>query len=167
MFKNYLKIAWRNMKRHKAFSLINITGLALGMTCCMLILLWVQDELSFDRFHRNGDRVYRIIQDINFSDHTTSWAINQGPLGPSLKNDFPEIVDFSRRTGRGVTLTYQEKRFDERVAMVDPSFLTMFTFPLVQGDPDTALSEPQSIVFSEEMARKYFPDEDPMGKVVK
>ncbi|MCJ7582900.1 MAG: ABC transporter permease [Candidatus Aminicenantes bacterium] len=167
MFKNYLKIAWRNMKRHKAYSFINITGLAIGMACCMLILLWVQDELSYDRFHENGENIYRVIQDINFSDHSTSWAINQGPLGPSLKNDYPEIVDFCRRTGRGVTLTYQDKRFDEVVGMVDPSLLSMFSFPLVQGDPVGALSEPQSIVFSEDMAKKYFPNEDPLGKVVK
>lgn len=155
MFKNYLKIAWRNMKKHRAYSFINITGLAIGMACCMLILLWVQDELSYDRFHENGENIYRIIQDINFSDHSTSWAINQGPLGPSLKNDFPEIVDFCRRTGRGVTLTYQDKRFDEVLGMVDPSLFSMFSFPLIQGDPAAALSEPQSIVFSEDMAKKY------------
>jgi len=155
------------MKRHRAYTFINITGLAIGMACCMLILLWVQDELSYDRFHENGEHLYRIIQDINFSDHSTSWAINQGPLGPSLKNDFPEIVDFCRRKGRSVTLIYQDKRFDEVVEMVDPSLLSMFSFPLVQGDPATALSEPQSIVFSEDMAEKYFPNENPLGKIIK
>ena len=167
MFNNYLKIAWRNMKRNKAYAFINIVGLAIGMACCMLILLWVQDELSFDRFHENGDRIYRIIQDINFSDHSTSWAINQGPLGPSLKEDFPEIVDYCRRTSRGVNLSYEDKRFDEMISMVDPGVLTMFSFPLIEGDPATALADPQSIVLSEDMAEKYFPVGGALGKVVR
>lgn len=167
MLKNYMKIAWRNLRRHRAYSFINISGLAIGMACCMLILLWVQDELSFDRFHENANDIYRIIQDINFSDHSTSWAINQGPLGPSLENDFPEIIDSCRMTGRGVTITYGDMRYDEVLGMVDGSFLSMFSFPLVQGNPETALSDPQSIVFSEEMAEKYFPDENPLGQTVR
>jgi len=167
MLKNYMKIAWRNLKRHRGYSFINIAGLAIGMACCMLILLWVQDELSFDRYHENSENIYRIIQDINFSDHSTSWAINQGPLGPSLENDFPEIVDFCRMTGRGVTITYGDLRFDEELGMVDESLLSMFSFPLTLGDPETALSEPQSIVFSEDMAEKYFPGENPLGKTIR
>ena len=167
MLKNYMKIAWRNLRKHKGYSFINITGLAIGMACCMLILLWVQDELSFDRFHENGNDIYRIIQDINFSDHSTSWAINQGPLGPSLENDFPEIIDSCRTTGRNVTITYGDMRFDEVLGMVDESIFSMFSFPVVLGNPDTALSNPQSIVFSEEMAEKYFPGENPLGKTVR
>jgi putative ABC transport system permease protein len=167
MFANYIKIALRNLRKHRGYSLINITGLAIGMACCILILLWVRDELSFDRFHKNGDDIYRIIQDINFSDHTTSWAINQGPLGPSLEKDYPEIIDFCRMTGRGVRIRSGELRFDEVVGMVDDSVFSMFSFPLVRGNPETALSEPRSIVFSEEMAAKYFRDEDPLGKTVR
>jgi putative ABC transport system permease protein len=167
MLKNYMKIAWRNMRRHRGYSIINITGLAIGMACCVLILLWVQDELSFDRFHENADEIYRIIQDINFADHSTSWAINQGPLGPSLENDFPEIIDSCRMTGRGVTITYKDLRFDEVLGMVDESLLSMFSFPLISGNPGAALSEPQSIVFSEDMAEKYFPGENALGKTVR
>ena len=167
MIKNYIKIALRNLTRHKGYSLINIAGLAIGMACCILILLWVQDELSFDRFHENADSIYRVIQDIKFSDHSTTWAITQGPLGPSLKEDFPEIVNFTRVTGRRFRLAYQDNSFDEVLGMADGSIFEMFTFPLVEGDPQTALSDPHSIVLTEEMARKYFGDEHPIGKVLK
>jgi len=167
MLKNYLKIALRNIKRHKGYSFINIVGLAAGMACCILILLWVQDELSYDRFHENADDIYRVIQDINFADHSTTWTITQGPLGPSLKEDFPEIIDATRITNRGFRLTYDEKSYDERVGMADGSIFEMFTFPLIKGDPATALSDPLSIVLTEEMAAKYFKDEDPIGKTIK
>ncbi len=167
MIRNYIKIALRNLSRHKGYSLINIAGLAIGMACCILILLWVQDELSFDRFHENADSIYRVIQDIKFSDHSTTWAITQGPLGPSLKEDFPEIVNFTRVTGRRFRLAYQDNSFDEVLGMADGSIFEMFTFPLIEGDPQTALSDPHSIVLTEEMARKYFGDEHPIGKVLK
>ncbi len=167
MLKNYLKIAFRNIKRHKGYSFINIVGLAVGMACCILILLWVQDELSYDRFHENADDIYRVIQDINFTDHSTTWAITQGPLGPSLKEDYPEIINAVRITGRGLRLTYNEKSYDEGVGMADGSIFEMFTFPLVKGDAATALSDPLSIVLTEEMASKYFEDEDPIGKTIK
>ena len=167
MFKNYLKIALRNIKRHKGYSFITITGLAIGMTCTILILLWVQDELSFDRFHKNGDYLYRVIQDIQFTDHRTHWAITQGPLGPSLKEDFPEIVDFTRISYREFRFKYADNVFDEGACMADNSILQMFTFPLVQGDPKTALIKPNNIVLSEEMAEKYFGEENPIGKTLK
>ena len=167
MLKNYLKIALRNIKRHKGYSFINIVGLAVGMACCILILFWVQDELSYDRFHENADDIYRVIQDINFADHSTTWTITQGPLGPSLKEDYPEIINAVRITGRGLRLTYNEKSYDEGVGMADGSIFEMFTFPLVKGDPATALSDPFSIVLTEEMAEKYFGDEDPIGKTIR
>jgi len=167
VLKNYLKIALRNIKRHKGYSFINIVGLAIGMACCILILLWVQDELSYDRFHENADDIYRVIQDINFTDHSTTWTITQGPLGPSLKENFPEIINATRITGRGLRLTYKKKNFDEDVGMADCSIFEMFTFPLVKGDPSTALSDPFSMVMTEEMAKKYFGDEDPIGKTIK
>jgi putative ABC transport system permease protein len=167
MIKNYIKIALRNLRRHKGYSFINIAGLAIGMACCILILLWVQDELSFDRYHKNADSIYRVIQDINFSDHSTTWAITQGPLGPSLYEDFPEIINFTRVTGRRFRLSYREHSYDEVLGMADESIFEMFTFPLVAGDPQTVLSDPNSIVLTEEMAKKYFGDEHPIGKVLK
>lgn len=166
MIKNYLKIALRNIKKHTWYSFINIAGLAIGMTCCILILLWVQDELSYDRFHENASDIYRVIQDINFADHSTTWTITQGPLGPSLKKDFPEIINATRITGRGLRLTHNDRSFDEVVGMADPSIFEMFTFPLIKGNPATALSDPNSIVLTEEMAEKYFGDENPIGKTI-
>jgi putative ABC transport system permease protein len=151
MLRNYLKIALRNVRRHKGYSFINIAGLAIGMACCILILLWVQDELSYDRFHENAGDIYRVIQDIKFADHDTTWAIAQGPLGPSLEADFPEIINATRITWRRFRLTYDEKSFDEVLGMADGSIFEMFTFPLVKGDPTTALSDPHSIVITEEM----------------
>ena len=166
MFKNYLGIAWRNIRRHKGYSFINIAGLAIGMACSLLILLWVQDELRFDRFHENGDDIYRVIQDIKFSDHDTTWAITQGPLGPSLENDFPEIMRAMRFTWRRMFLTAGDKKFEEILGMADGSIFEMFTFPLVKGDPSTALNDPYSIILSEEMAEKYFPGEELLGKII-
>jgi putative ABC transport system permease protein len=167
MFKNYLKVAFRNIRRHKGYSFINIAGLAIGMACCILILLWVQDELSYDRFHENADDIYRVIQDIKFADHSTTWAITQGPLGPSLEEDLPEIINATRITARRFRLTYNDESFEEVIGMADGSIFEMFTFPLIKGNPATALSEPYSIVITEEMAEKYFGNEDPLGKTIK
>jgi len=167
MFKNYLKVAVRNILRHKVYSFINIMGLAVGMACCILILLWIQDEMSYDRFHENADDIYRVIQNINFADHSTTWAITQGPLGPSLKEGFPEIINAARmRHEDFLTLTYNNKMFDETGFMVDGSIFEMFSFCLIRGDCATALSDPHSIVLSEELAEKYFGDEDSIGKTI-
>jgi ABC-type antimicrobial peptide transport system permease subunit len=167
MIVNYFKIAIRNILRHKVYSFINIMGLAVGMACCILILLWVQDEMSYDRFHENADDIYRVIQNINFADHSTTWAITQGPLGPSLKEDFPEIINATRmRHEDFLTLTYNDKTFDETGFMVDGSIFEMFSFSLIKGDSATALSDPHSIVLSKELAQKYFGDEDSLGKTI-
>ena len=167
MFRNYIKIAFRNLIDNKGFALINISGLAIGITCSFLILLWVHDELSYDRFHKNGDRIYRVIQNIQFSDHNTHWAITQGPLGPALKNDFPEIVDAVRTVWQRFRLSYADKKFDEYVGLADPSLFNMFSFSLISGDASTALNNPHSIILSEKMADKYFKNEDPLGKTIK
>jgi len=107
MIQNYILVAFRNLVRNKIFSFINIIGLAIGLACSILIFLWVQDELSYDRFHEDGDRIYRIIQDIVFDDEVT-WAITQGPLGPALTDDYPGIIGFNRMTG-----FYQHLYFDK------------------------------------------------------
>ncbi len=167
MFKNYLKIALRNIRRHKGYAAINIAGLAVGMACTLLILLWVQDELGFDRFHVNADRIYRIVQNIKFSDHSTRWAISQGPLGPSLQKDIPEIESAVRFTQRTMQLQVGEKRFEDWVTLADGSVFTVFTFPLVKGEAKTALDDPHTMVLSEDLAKKIFPGEDPLGKTVR
>ncbi|MGD8535796.1 MAG: ABC transporter permease [Candidatus Aminicenantes bacterium] len=169
MFKNYLKTAIRNLTRHKGYSLINIAGFAIGIACCILILLWVQDELSFDRFHENLDNLYRVVEEQHYSDGTIfSIARTPYPVGPALVADYPEIMKFTRFTPYGRTLLESgDKSFYERsFAFADPSMLEMFSFPLLKGDADTALSETNAVLISEDMAKKYFGDEDPVGRVI-
>ena len=166
MFKNYLKVAFRNLRKHKGYSAINITGLAVGMACTLLILLWVQDEMSFDRFHVNADRIFRVVQNINFSDHSTTWAITQGPLGPSLEKEIPEIEAAVRVTRQTMRVRIGDKQFEETGVLADGSIFSVFTFPLFKGEAVTAFADPHSMVLSEDMARKFFPGEDPIGRTV-
>ena len=165
MFKNYLRIALRNIKRHKGHSLINITGLAIGMACCLLIAIWVQDELSYDKFHENAEHIYRV----NMNDHKYGvvWPVVSIPVSPALKEEFPEVIDSARVSDFSALVTRGEKKFDEIGAYVDPSFLEIFSFPFVKGDSQTALSAPFSIVITQEMVNKFFGDDDPLGKNLK
>jgi len=165
VFKNYLKIALRNIKRHKGLSFINITGLAIGMACCLLITIWVQDELSYDKFHENAENIYRVC--MNDQNYGVVWPIVSIPVGPALKEEFPEVIDSARVSDFSALVTRGEKRFDEIGAYVDPSFFEIFSFPFVKGDPKTALSAPFSMVISQEMAKKFFDGEDFLGKNIK
>ncbi len=168
MFKNYVKVAWRNISRHKGYSFLNIIGLAVGMACALFILFWVQDELSFDRFHANAGTLYRVEQDQATGQGKFHVPVTPFPLGPALKAEIPEIKDATRAARPGDLLVrYGENAFFEsRVIAVDPQIFQMFTFPLLKGDPMTALNRPGSLVISEDMARKYFAGADPMGKNV-
>jgi hypothetical protein len=168
MFKNYVKTAWRNIARHKGYSLINIFGLAVGLACCVLMLLWIRNETSFDRFHANGDSLCRVIAETMTEAETFREAKVSTPLGPALKEAFPEIIDFSRYRG-GLTygIQYAGKDFaDDVIAAAEPSFFTMFSFPFIQGDPKTALVEPRSIVITESLARKIFNGREPLGQTL-
>jgi ABC-type antimicrobial peptide transport system permease subunit len=167
MFKNYLKIAFRNIIRQKGYSFINIFGLAVGMAVCIMILLWVRHESSFDGFHSEADNLYRV-NSIWRKGDVKHQAVTAAPLAPSLKKEFPEIVDVVRfyntqtwlmRYGR--TAGYEENGY-----FADPSIFTVFSFPLVKGDPKTALSNPRSIVLTESLATKYFSSENPIGKTI-
>jgi len=166
MIANYFKIAIRNILRNKVYAVINIMGLAVGMACCIIILLWVQDELSYDRFHENSDDIYRVIQHVGYANQSRAWAITQGPLGPSLERDFPEIINTARFAGSRFLLTHQDKNFYEPVILADGSLFEMFDFPLVKGDPTRALFDPNFMVLSEEMADKHFGEKDPIGKII-
>ena len=167
MITNYFKIAIRNILRHKAYSFINIMGLSVGMACCMIILLAIQDTLSYDRFHENADDIYRIIQEAKFSNFSEKWAITSGPVGPSLKRDFPDIVNTARIVWPiQILLIYKDKQFEEKVVFADGSIFEMFTFPFITGDLSTALEDPNSIVLSEKMVEKYFGNENPIGKII-
>jgi len=165
MFRNYFKIALRNLKRHKGFSFLNITGLALGMVCTILILFWVQHELSFDRYHEKGKKIYRILQHIQYAEVVT-WAINQGPLGPALKAEIPEIAEQARFCSARWRMKYNDSVYMELGGYADPSLFKMFTIPFVSGDPESALADPRSVVLTEDVAQKIFADEDPIGKII-
>ena len=162
MFKNYLTIALRNLIRHKVYSAINILGLAVGMACCMLILLFIQDELSYDHFHKKSDQIYRLTPLYPNS----QWACMPGPVGPELFDDIPEIEYVRFWPQRRKLLRYEDKPFYEDVFFVDPNIFDVFTYPFIKGNPQTALQEPNTIVLSERMAKKYFGNEDPIGKVL-
>jgi len=167
MFKNYLKIAFRNLRRYKSYSFINIVGLALGMTCFFLIVLYVRFELSYDRFHENHDRIYQVLNRYETEGRISWHGSSPAPLGPALVDDFPEILDVVRISASGGIVTYKDKSFIERgLLLVDPSFFKVFTFPLLKGNPEDIFPDKNSMVITEEMAEKYFGDEDPVGKKI-
>jgi putative ABC transport system permease protein len=164
MFKNYFKVALRNILRYKGLSFINIFGLAFGMACCLLLILWIQDEISYDRFHENANRIYRIETAYVREGKDSQDVRTSAPLAPALLNDFPEIEKSIRFGDNDFWVSCQNKRFLETVFFADPEVFEVFTFPLIKGDPKTALKEPYSLVISEDMSRKYFGKENPVGK---
>lgn len=169
MFKNYLLVALRNLKKQKLFSLINIIGMAVGMAGFAFFAHTAGVKLNSDRFHKNADRIYSVIQVLPIAnkdeEHT---AYTPAPLLPALRSEFPEIEDGVRIFPAGrMTLKHKNDSFYENgILFVDPNFLMFFTFEMAVGNPETALSEPYSIVMSEAAALKYFGDENPIGKVL-
>ncbi|MBN1272085.1 MAG: ABC transporter permease [Candidatus Aminicenantes bacterium] len=165
---NYSKVTLRKIKRQKGYSLINIAGLAVGMACYILMFLWVQDELGFDGFHKNKNTIFRVISETQTAERTITNARSPVPLGPALKDNFPEVVKFARYQGfDGWPVRANDKFFiNDNLGTADPEFFNMFTFPFLRGDPENALSERYSIVVTERMARKYYGENDPMGKVI-
>jgi putative ABC transport system permease protein len=166
MLRNYLLIAIRNLFRQKFHSLINILGLSVGIAATLLILLWVQDELTYDRFHEHAGRLYQVEEDQYYSGEIYHVTVTPYPSGPVWKDEIPEIEDACRyQWCHGMLFNYGEKAFyeDECIA-VDSTFLNMFTFPVLRGNPKELLREPYSIVLTEETAKKYFGKEDPVGR---
>ena len=170
MFKNYLKIALRNLLKYKGYSLINIFGLAVGMASCILILLYVHDELSYDQHHENAAQIYRVTREWFNSDGSSSLHLGHvaPPIGSLLKNDFPDILQMARISdGGNPLLRYQDKVFqEERFYFADPNIFEIFTLPLLKGDPKNALADPNGVVLTPAMATKYFGEEEPLGKVL-
>src|ERR1700730_12756232 len=157
MLKNYFIVALRNLWRNKTFSFINITGLSVGLACCMLIFLYAKDELSYDRFHKKKNDIYRIVNDRRDESGTVSKDGNTGMMpGPGFKHAIPEIEDFVRIKSEGYTVRSGSQLFDQDALSVDENFFTVFSFPLLEGDPRTALKDIHSVVLSEEVAKKYF-----------
>jgi putative ABC transport system permease protein len=170
MFKNYLTIAIRNIKKYKGCSLLNISGLAVGMACFILIFLYVYDEMHYDTFHRHADRLCRVL--MHRADDPSDPGIPRAPyaLPAILKEEFPEILETTRVRNRAYpsAVSYGDITFYEnRFYLVDPSFFTMFTYSFVKGDPATALTYPQSVVLTEDAAARYFGDKNPMGKTLR
>ncbi len=167
MIKNYLKIALRNFRKHKGYSFINIAGLAIGMACCILILLWVQHEVSYNRFHKNADNIYRIYSDFHYEYGVSQYSNIPQPVGPEFQKTIPELNLVARILDGASTVKHGDDIFYEKeILYVDPSFFEVFTFPFLQGNSQTSFSEPYSILLTERMAKKYFGDKDPIGEVL-
>lgn len=168
MLKNYIKVAFRNFLRHKGYSSINILGLSIGIAVCIVILLWIQYQFIYDKFHENIDELYWVCTYYELENRVDN-AIGSPPaLGPALMEEYPEIVNYSRYArNNGLLVKYGNNIFREPVRLVDPGFIQMFTIPFVKGDPNTALNDPFSIVISERIAEKYFGEDNPIGKMLK
>jgi predicted permease len=167
MIKNFFKIAYRNLWRNKGFSAINIFGLAIGMASAILILLWIQNEVSHDRFHKKIDRIYVMNNRDHFNGELHAWATTPKILAPTLKADYPEVEQAVRVTDADFLFTVGEKHLNVRGIFTDSGFLKTFTFPLVEGNVNTALSENYHIVITEKLAKKLFGDEEAMGKSIR
>jgi putative ABC transport system permease protein len=166
MLKNYLKIILRSLKKRKGYSFINISGLAIGMASCLLILMFVNDELNYDAFNEKAGRIYRVAGSFFYGGRNFDIAVAPAPMAQALVDEFPEVdnaVRF-RQSGKYI-FRYEDNTFREtRVSYLDPSFFDIFSIPLLKGNPDTALSSPNMLILSRKTAQKYFGDEDPVGK---
>jgi len=169
MIKNYLKSALRNIKRHKGYAFINIAGLAIGMACCILILMYITTELSYDRYHENADRIFRLGLDANMGGTGVVTPISNVPSAPTLIQSYPEVLDAARiSTVSKRAVQYEDKVFFENGIMyADSSIFQVFTFPMIKGDPNTALKPAYTLVLTEETAQRYFGKDNPMGKILK
>lgn len=170
MLKNYLKIAIRNLVKNKVYSFLNISGLAVGMAGVIIITLYVRDELSYDRYHKNADRIFRVTISTEAAE-MPSWIGSPAPLGPAFKQKFPEIEAFVRidpiAFKRKSLVSFQDKSFyEEGFVLADPNLFEVFDFKLLRGDPATALRNPTNLVISRAKAEKYFGAEDPLGKTL-
>ena len=171
MLQNYWKIAFRNMAKYKFISFINLFGLTIGMTCCLLILTYILHEVSYDKYNSKADRIYRVTRSFNNKDGIVSLHLGAvaPPFGPLLKNEFPDIQKMTRLLLMGTSpIHYKDKIFNEQdIFCADSNFISIFDVPLLKGDPATALNDPYCVLLTEEIAKKYFGEEDPMNKVIR
>lgn len=169
MIKNYIKIAWRNLWKNKIFSFINIIGLASGLACFILIALFVMDELSYDRFYKKANRIYRINSDIVFGGAVLHFTQTSDMMGPLLKKDYPQVEDYVRvYTSEGTQLIKKGNEFiaEEKVAYADSTFFNVFDFATIEGDTKNALYEPNTVVIDASTAKKYFKGQPAAGKTI-
>jgi putative ABC transport system permease protein len=170
MIRNHLLTTVRNIKNNKGYVFINIAGLSVGMACFILILLWVQDELNFDRFHENINKLYRVVDHEQYSNGEEFYfAVNPPALAQALQDNYPEFREVARyRSEKDKVIEYGDKRFTEQgLSFADPSFLKMFSFPFIKGNKEKALSDPHSIIITEKISEKYFGNSDPVGKTLR
>jgi ABC-type antimicrobial peptide transport system permease subunit len=167
MIKNYFKVVFRNMLRNKTFSLINIAGLVIGIACSLLICLWIYNEISYDRFHKNAGHLYQVWNRGTFDNQLQCWNAVPKPLAAALKREYPGIENSCRTDNRWFVTIVGDKKVSTRALVTDPSFLSMFSFPLVKGNRETALNSVHSIVITQQMAAKMFGEANPMGRIIK
>ncbi len=167
MYSNYLKVAIRNLLRQKGFTIINIIGLSVGIASALLIFMFVYNEMSFDKFNKESKNIYRIYQNNTFEGATQSYSWTPPPLGPTVKNDFPEVKEFMRMAERENTLIEIDQKFSTLQALnVDSSFFRIFSIPLIQGDVRKVLTEPRTVVLTKSAATKLYGTSDPMNKMI-
>ncbi len=167
MLRNYFIITWRNLFRQRVYSFINIAGLAVGLACCILLLLYVQHELSYDRHHERLGQIYRVLRETRLDDGSTKVSAGtSGALAAALEQDFPEVQEGVRLLQIWGWVEYEGKGFSQPVCVAGPEILDVFTYSLIKGDPRTALDKPLSVLLTEEAVKLYFGEEDPLGKVL-
>jgi len=166
MWRNYIKTAFRNLIRYKGFSIINILGLSIGMACSILIFLWIQFELSYNKYNEKSDNIYRLVQTQYYATGPLTTTCMPGPIADDIRVDIPEVVNSFMYYWVSMFYTYEEKTLEESVCMADPQIWEMLDFKFIHGDPQHVFDDINSIVITEETARKYFGEEDPMGKVL-
>ena len=171
MIKNYFKIAWRNLMKYKFISFINLFGLTVGLTCCLLITTYIINELSYDKYNKNAENIYRVTRSFNNQDGVVSLNLStvSPPFGYYFPTDFPEIKKMTRLLNSGTTpFKYKDKLINEpNVYFADENLFDVFTLKVLKGNPKTALKEPFSVMMTEDVAKKYFGNEDPMNKVLR
>src|SRR5438045_3243611 len=168
MIRNYFKIAFRYLQKNKLYSFVNIIGLAIGITSCILIGLYIWHEQSFDRFHKNGDRIARVTWEYNFEDKVNKVALTGTKVGPQFKRSFPEVEAYVRTMKYPRVIGYKDKLFDEKnFFYADSAFFSTFSFPLIIGDPNKVLDAPDKLVLTQSTAKKYFGTDNPVGQTVK
>jgi putative ABC transport system permease protein len=168
MIRNYFKIALRHLQKNKLYAFVNILGLATGITSCILIGIFIWHELSYDRFHKNAGRIVRATWEYNFGDKPEKTALTGTRVGPEFKRAFPEVESYIRTLKYPRVIAYKDKLFDEKKFFyADSAFFSMFSFPLISGDPEKVLDAPDKMVITQTMAKKYFGNENPIGQTVK
>ena len=167
MLKSNLAVTWRSLSRHKVASIVNISGMAAGIAAVFLIAIYVQNERSYDRFHKNAERMFRLTVRQKFGNGERIWHQSAWFMGPRLTEEFPFVLDYVRFFRFNRVVEYQDRKIRASGFCVDANVFDVFTFPLVRGDVRTALAKPSSIVMTESLARRLFGDSDPVGKVIK